>query len=269
MNTIDKSGVSVEEIIRTFRREHNIKDHELKYEILKRPSKGFFGLFANKVALVRFQLPENEDRIRLFTESLLGKMGISFGTIHSKKEGKTLFLTVDGIVETGFIIGKNGSMLETIQYLINRVFEGDRQIERIYLDTDGYRQRREDQFLNKFLPRINKIKTSGNTLTLEPMSPGERRIIHRHIEKDKGLKTLTIGEGDNKRIVVFSSRLKEHEVLKKNSKAKADDTEAKPEENKPKPRTRRPRAPQKKREGANGDAEKTASPETENSPSEV
>ncbi|MDY0381915.1 MAG: Jag N-terminal domain-containing protein, partial [Candidatus Cloacimonadaceae bacterium] len=104
MNTIDKSGVSVEEIIRTFRREHNIKDHELKYEILKRPSKGFFGLFANKVALVRFQLPENEDRIRLFTESLLGKIGISFGTINTKREGKTLFLTVDGIVETGFII---------------------------------------------------------------------------------------------------------------------------------------------------------------------
>jgi len=269
MNTIDKSGVSVEEIIRTFRREHNIKDHELKYEILKRPSKGFFGLFANKVALVRFQLPENEDRIRLFTESLLGKMGISFGTINTKREGKTLFLTVDGIVETGFIIGKNGSMLETIQYLINRVFEGDRQIERIYLDTDGYRQRREDQFLNKFLPRINKIKTSGNTLTLEPMSPGERRIIHRHIEKDKGLKTLTIGEGENKRIVVFSSKLKEHEVLKKNSKAKADDTEAKPEENKPKPRTRRPRAPQKKREDTNGGAEKAANPETENSPTEV
>ncbi|MFA7652035.1 MAG: Jag N-terminal domain-containing protein, partial [Synergistaceae bacterium] len=121
MTTIDKSGVSVEEIIRTFRREHNIKDHELKYEILKKPSKGFFGLFANKSALVRFQLPENEDRIRLFTESLLCKMGISFSDITSKKEGKTLFLTVNGIVETGFIIGKNGTMLETIQYLINRV----------------------------------------------------------------------------------------------------------------------------------------------------
>ncbi|MCK9556953.1 MAG: Jag N-terminal domain-containing protein [Candidatus Cloacimonetes bacterium] len=262
MTTIDKSGVSVEEIIRTFRREHNIKDHELKYEILKKPSKGFFGLFANKSALVRFQLPENEDRIRLFTESLLCKMGISFSDITSKKEGKTLFLTVNGIVETGFIIGKNGTMLETIQYLINRVFEGDRTIDRIYLDADGYRQRRESQFLSKFLPRINQIKTSGNSLTLEPMSPGERRIIHRHIEKDKGLKTLTIGEGENKRIVVFSAKMKESEVLQQNGKAKNESGEAKPDENKAKPSPRHHRAPQKKRDTDQNSPDKSTSAET-------
>jgi spoIIIJ-associated protein len=213
MNTIDKSGLSVEDIIREFRLEHNIRDHELKYEIIKRPSKGIFGLFANKLALVRFQVPESSDRVRLFTETLLKKMGISYSNITSKMEGKTLYLTIEGIVETGFIIGKNGSMLETIQYLVNRVFEGDRKLERIYLDADGYRERRESQFLHKYLPQINKIKVHGKALTLEPMSPGERRIIHRHIERDKGLRTLTIGEGENKRIVIFSSKQKESEVL--------------------------------------------------------
>ncbi len=213
MNTIDKSGLSVEDIIREFRLEHNIRDHELKYEIIKRPSKGIFGLFANKLALVRFQVPESSDRVRLFTETLLKKMGISYSSITSKMEGKTLYLTIEGIVETGFIIGKNGSMLETIQYLVNRVFEGDRKLERIYLDADGYRERRESQFLHKYLPQINKIKVHGKALTLEPMSPGERRIIHRHIERDKGLRTLTIGDGENKRIVIFSSKQKESEVL--------------------------------------------------------
>jgi len=213
MNTIDKSGLSVEDIIREFRLEHNIRDHELKYEIIKKPSKGIFGLFANKLALVRFQVPESSDRVRLFTETLLKKMGISYSSINSKMEGKTLYLTIEGIVETGFIIGKNGSMLETIQYLVNRVFEGDRKLERIYLDADGYRERRESQFLHKYLPQINKIKVHGKALTLEPMSPGERRIIHRHIERDKGLRTLTIGDGENKRIVIFSSKQKESEVL--------------------------------------------------------
>lgn len=213
MNTIDKSGLSVEDIIREFRLEHNIRDHELKYEIIKKPSKGIFGLFANKLALVRFQVPESSDRVRLFTETLLKKMGISYSNITSKMEGKTLYLTIEGIVETGFIIGKNGSMLETIQYLVNRVFEGDRKLERIYLDADGYRERRESQFLHKYLPQINKIKVHGKALTLEPMSPGERRIIHRHIERDKGLRTLTIGDGENKRIVIFSSKQKESEVL--------------------------------------------------------
>lgn len=240
MTTIDKSGVSVEEIIRNFRREHNISDHELKYEIIKKPNKGFFGLFANKLALVRFQLPENADRVRLFTETLLNKMGISFGSILTKTEGRTLYLTIEGIVETGFIIGKNGSMLETIQYFINRVFENERNIERIYLDADGYRERRESQFISKFTPQINRIKTQGKPLTLDPMSAGERRIIHRHIEKDRGLRTLTIGEGENKRIVIFSAKQKESDVLKQ--------SEAKPASKKPegeatdKPeRPRRPR----------------------------
>lgn len=238
MNTIDRSGESVEAIIRAFRNEHNIRDHELSYEILKKPSKGFFGLFANKLALVRFQVPESSDRARLFTETLLKKMGISFSNITSKMEGKTLYLTIEGIAETGFLIGKNGSMLETIQYLVNRVFEGDRKLERIYLDADGYRERRESQFLHKFLPQINKIKIHGKALTLDPMSPGERRIIHRHIERDKGLRTLTIGEGEQKRIVIFSAKQKESEVLQQAKGEKPADKPASRPGRPPRPRTR-------------------------------
>ncbi|MCB5253107.1 MAG: Jag N-terminal domain-containing protein [Candidatus Cloacimonadaceae bacterium] len=223
MNTIDRSGDSVEEIIRKFRSEHNISDHELRYEILKKPSKGFFGLFANKIALVRFQLPESHDRVRLFTETLLDKMSVSFGKVICKTEGKTLFLTIEGVVETGFVIGKNGSMLETIQYLINRVFENEHSIERIYVDADGYRARREAQFLSRYISDIKKIKVHGKSLTLEPMNPGERRIIHRHVERDKGLRTLTVGEGENKRIVIFSSKQKESEVRQQNPQAASKD----------------------------------------------
>nr|MDK2851367.1 spoIIIJ-associated protein [Candidatus Cloacimonadota bacterium] len=237
MTTIDKSGFSVEEIIRKFRRENNIRDHELQYEILKRPSKGFFGLFANKVALVRFHVPESADRVRLYLETLLKKMGVSFGQIKTKTDGKTLYLTIEGVVEAGFIIGKNGSMLETLQYLVNRVFEDDKNIDRIYLDADGYRERRESQFLQKYLPQINKIKIRGKSLTLGPMSPGERRIIHRHVEQDKGLRTLTIGEGENKRIVIFSSKQKESEVRLENSCAKVKQGEKKS------PKLRSPRRP--------------------------
>jgi len=265
MNTIDKSGVSVEEIIRDFRNEHSIRDHELKYEILKKPSRGFFGLFANKLALVRFQLPESSDRVRLFTETLLGKMGISFSNIKAKMEGKTLYLSIEGVVETGFVIGKNGSMLETIQYLVNRVFEGDRKLERIYLDADGYRERRESQFLNKFLPQINKIKIHGKALTLDPMSPGERRIIHRHVERDKGLRTLTIGEGEQKRIVIFSSKQKESEVLQQSKQENGSAVKA----SRPtKPRPRKENGPKldSTPEAKEAESKAPAKPERQNRP---
>lgn len=216
MTTIDRSGYSVEEIIREFRREHEILDHELSYEILKKPSKGIFGLFARKHAVVRFKLPTESDRIRLYTETLLKKMGVSFTHIACDSEGKTLYLAVEGVVETGFLIGKNGSMLETLQYLINRTFENSKDYQRIYLDADNYRQRREAQFLNRYLPQINKIKSSEEALTLSPMSAGERRIIHRHVEKDRGLRTLTVGEGEKKRVIIFSSKQNIDDVRRKN-----------------------------------------------------
>lgn len=213
MTTIDRSGHSVEEIIREFRREHTIRDHELHYEILQKPSKGFFGFLA-KNAIVRFKLPSEADRIRLYTETLLQKMGVSYTNIACKSEGKTLFLTVEGVVEPGFLIGKNGSMLETIQYLINRTFENSEDYQRIYIDADDYRKRRESQFLNRYLPQINKVKKSNETLTLDPMTAGERRIIHRHVERDRGLRTLTVGEGDMKRVIIFSAKQNIDEVRK-------------------------------------------------------
>ncbi|HNQ43291.1 MAG TPA: Jag N-terminal domain-containing protein [Candidatus Cloacimonadota bacterium] len=243
MTTIDKSGSDVEEIIRQFRREHNIRDHELSYEILKKPSKGIFGLFANKIALVRFNLPETSDRAQLYTETLLKKMGVSFDGIKPKMEGKTLYLSIEGVKDPGFVIGKNGLMLETLQYLVNRVFEDERKLDRIYLDADGYRERREAQFLRQFLPLIAKIKSQGKPLTLDPMSPGERRIIHRHIERDRGLRTLTIGEGENKRIVIFSAKQKESDVLAQNQASAAEPKAKKPAAPKKEPKPQKQERP--------------------------
>lgn len=219
MTTIDKSGTSIEDIISAFRTEYSIRDWELKYDILKKPSKGIFGLFASKTALIRFQVPGVDDRAKLFIDNLLTKMGLSFDKIVPTLEGKTLYLEIVGCKDTGFLIGKNGSMLETIQFLVNRIFEFDRKIDKIYLDADGYRERREAMFIRQFLPLISKIKVHGKPLTLAPMSAGERRIIHRHVERDKGLRTLTIGEGDLKRIVIFSARQSEREAM---SQSKAE-----------------------------------------------
>jgi spoIIIJ-associated protein len=213
MTTIDKSGTCIEDIICAFRQEYSIRDWELKYEILKKPSNGFFGLFASKTALVRFQVPGVDDRAKLFIHNLLNKMGISFDKIVPTLEGKTLYLEIVGCKDPGFLIGKNGNMLETIQFLVNRIFEFDRKIDKIYLDADGYRERREAMFIRQFMPQISKIKVHGKPLTLDPMSAGERRIIHRHVERDKGLRTLTIGEGDMKRIVIFSSKQSEKEAM--------------------------------------------------------
>jgi spoIIIJ-associated protein len=213
MKTIEKSGTSIEELIAAFRSEYRIKDWELKYDILKKPSAGFFGLFANKTAAVRFQLPDIGERAAFLLSQLLNKMGIPFDKVNPKMEGKTVYLEITGSKDSGFLIGKNGSMLETLQFYVNRVYENNRELDRVYIDVDGYRERREAQFLRQFLPIIKKVREQGKPQTLDPMNAADRRVIHRHIERDRGLRTLTIGEGEKKRIVIFSAKQSESEVL--------------------------------------------------------
>lgn len=213
MTSIEKTGTSVEELIAAFRGEHRIKDWELKYKIVKKPSKGLFGLFGNKAAVVRFELPSLDERAASFLSQLLGKMGIPFDKVDAKTEGKTVYLEIKGSQDTGLLIGKNGYMLETLQYFVNRIYENERDLDRVYLDVDGYRERREAQFLRQFHPLIKKVREQGKPQTLDPMNATDRRVIHRHIERDRGLRTLTIGEGEMKRIVIFSAKQKESEAL--------------------------------------------------------
>ncbi|HOR03425.1 MAG TPA: Jag N-terminal domain-containing protein [Candidatus Syntrophosphaera sp.] len=213
MTSIEKTGTSIEAIIAAFRGEHRIRDWELNYKIVKKPSKGLFGLFGRKQAVVRFELPSLGERAGNLLSQLLGKMGIPFSRVTTKTEGKSIHLEIKDSQDTGLLIGKNGYMLETLQYFVNRVFENEHDIDRIYIDVDGYRERREAQFLKKFQPIMKKVREQGKPQTLEPMSSTDRRIIHRYVERERGLRTLTIGEGEQKRIVIFSARQKESEAL--------------------------------------------------------
>ena len=236
MTSIEKTGTNVEAIISAFRGEHRIKDWELKYEIVKKPSKGLFGLFANKTAMVRFELPSIGERAASFLSQLLGKMGIPYKQVFTKTEGKMVYLEITGSEDSGLLIGKNGYMLETLQFLVNRVYETERDLDRVLLDVDGYRQRREAQFLKQFQPLIKKVREQGKPQTLEPLNSTDRRVIHRHIERDRGLRTLTIGEGEMKRIVIFSAKQKESEALSQAQGGK--EKQALPKNQKPSPKAR-------------------------------
>jgi len=238
MITLEKTGVSIEEVIRQYRKENNIKDWELKYDILSKPSSGFLGLIGKREAKIRFYQPEIEDRIRSFVEQLLSKMGVGYSQVLSKTEGKSVYIEIKGCNDPGFLIGKNGSMLETIQFMVNRVYESDRKLDRVYLDSEGYRERREATFLRQFIPQIKNVEKDGKPLTLEPMSSGDRRVIHRYIERSRGLKTLTVGEGDKKRVVVFSSKQSDKEAL-------AQTKHGKPATHKPEPHQKEQNRPQK------------------------
>jgi spoIIIJ-associated protein len=205
MNEIKRKGNSVQEILKEFALEHKISQSQIKYEVIQESKPGFLGFFGKK-AIIKIQLSDVPELLKDFMVKLLTKMNSEFDSIIVKREGDAYQVSVIGAKEPGFVIGKEGRMLENLQYLLNRVFEKEAGLDKIYLDVDGYKERQEEKLLRRIKPIIDRARESKQSVTLDPMNPAERRIVHKHVENDHQLRTLTVGEGKMKRIVIFPSK---------------------------------------------------------------
>ena len=103
----------------------------------------------------------------------------------------------------GILIGKRGQTLDSLQYLANRVANKmqDRYV-RVKLDTEDYRRRRKETLENLAKNIASKVKRTRRTVSLEPMNPYERRIIHSALQADPAVSTHSEGEEPYRRVVV-------------------------------------------------------------------
>ena len=74
---------------------------------------------------------------------------------------------------------------------------------RVIVDVEKYRERRKTALLGKVKNAAEKVKKRGKSITMEPLHAANRRIVHQFIERDKKVRTMTIGEGEFKRVVIF------------------------------------------------------------------
>ena len=103
----------------------------------------------------------------------------------------------------GIMIGKRGQTLDSLQYLTNRVANKMQDgYVRVKLDTEDYRRRRKETLENLAKNIASKVKRSRRTVSLEPMNPYERRIIHSALQADPAVSTHSEGEEPYRRVVV-------------------------------------------------------------------
>ena len=103
----------------------------------------------------------------------------------------------------GILIGKRGQTLDSLQYLTNRVANKMQEgYVRVKLDTEDYRRRRKDTLENLAKNIASKVKRNRRTVSLEPMNPYERRIIHSALQSDPAVSTHSEGEESYRRVVV-------------------------------------------------------------------
>lgn len=142
-----------------------------------------------------------------FVKGVIKNFGIEAEVVETIGEDGATLLTISG-KEAGVLIGHHGDTLDSLQYLANltanhRREEENRDYQKIVIDIEGYRAKREET-LRALARRVaEKVVKYRKSVTLEPMSPGERRIIHSEIQDIEGVCTTSVGSDDNRKVVVY------------------------------------------------------------------
>ncbi|ABN53568.1 MAG TPA: protein jag [Hungateiclostridium thermocellum] len=199
---VEKSAKTVREAIDLALLELNTTEDKVEVEVLEEGSKGIFGLIGSKQAKVRVTLKETSgDRAKKFLLDVLSKMKVNADILVEESED-TISLKIEGD-DIGIIIGRRGETLDALQYLtslvVNRSKEG---YKRIVIDVENYRKKREETLIrlaNRLADRVIKYKRN---ITLEPMNPYERRVIHSCLQNHKYVETYSVGEEPNRKVII-------------------------------------------------------------------
>ncbi|MBQ7500757.1 MAG: protein jag [Clostridia bacterium] len=181
----------------------------VEYEVVEAPRKGFLG-FGEVLATVRVFCHEGPDVTALrFVTTLLDNMGLDATAelCPDNISNGDRMINITG-EDAGVLIGHHGETLDGLQYIVNLVAnkkEDDDEAGKIKItvDIENYRKKREETLRRLARSVAMKVKKYRKSITLEPMSPYERRIIHSEIQTISGVSTNSIGSDNNRRVVVY------------------------------------------------------------------
>ena len=146
--------------------------------------------------------PQTKEACEKFLYDVLKTMGMEVTITAEIDEDGSLSINMDG-ENMGILIGKRGQTLDSLQFLTNRVANKMQDgYVRVKLDTENYRSRRKETLENLAKNIAHKVKRTKKAVSLEPMNPYERRIIHSALQADKYVSTHSEGEEPYRRVVV-------------------------------------------------------------------
>ena len=147
--------------------------------------------------------PQTIETCEKFIYDVMNAMGMEDVKVTSAvDEEGAISINMEGS-NMGILIGKRGQTLDSLQYLTNRVANKMQDgYVRVKLDTEDYRRRRKETLENLAKNIASKVKRTRKTVSLEPMNPYERRIIHSALQSDPAVSTHSEGEEPYRRVVV-------------------------------------------------------------------
>lgn len=203
MDFIEISAKTVEDAITEALIKLGTTSDKIEYEIIEKGSAGFLGI-ARKDAIIKVRKKNDlEDHIRDFLGKVFQAMDLEVQILIEKDEdGSMVNVDLKGS-DMGVLIGKRGQTLDSLQYLTNlAINKNSEQYVKIKIDTEDYRKRRRDTLENLAKNIAYKVKRTRRSVSLEPMNPFERRVIHSTLQNDKFVTTHSEGEEPHRYVVV-------------------------------------------------------------------
>ncbi len=175
----------------------------MEYEVLERESAGFLGIFGKPAKIKARVKMTTESTTKKFLTDVFAAMGIAaLVEVSYNQEDSTVEINIDGD-EMGVLIGKRGQTLDSLQYLVSLVVnKNSENYIKVKLDTENYRARRKETLENLAKNIAYKVKRTRKPVSLEPMNPYERRIIHSALQNDKFVETYSEGEEPYRKVVI-------------------------------------------------------------------
>lgn len=245
MEFIEVSAKSKSDAITEACQKLSVTSDRLYYEVIEEGSNGFLGI-GSKPAVIRAAVKEEakfDENVKEKAEKEVGKektaqvenksaasaLVASDGVIEKRAKDflndvfSAMNMKVDVVIkynakdramdidlsgdEMGILIGKRGQTLDSLQYLVSLVVNKDSEnYIRVKVDTENYRERRRETLENLAKNIAYKVKRTKRPVSLEPMNPYERRIIHSALQNDKYVTTYSEGDEPFRRVVVTLKR---------------------------------------------------------------
>ncbi|MQG49716.1 MAG: protein jag, partial [SAR202 cluster bacterium] len=218
------SARTVDEAIELGLKELDADRDEAEVEILSRGKTGFLGIGseAARVRVIRISVGRDDAGVPTTAEGDTTAAGVATAAVGRILEAAGVNVTrtlraandpesggpiIDLAGEdSGLLIGRRGQTLQALQFLVNLIVRKQFEGVRVVLDVENYRQRRELQLREMATTIAKRVAETNRSITLEPMPPADRRIIHTSLTDHPGVSTESTGEGEGRKVTIMPKR---------------------------------------------------------------
>jgi spoIIIJ-associated protein len=203
------TGRSVEEAIELALKELDVDRDEAEVEVLSRGKSGFLGIGAELARVRVTKILGTASAAALATEAvsrILQAAGVNvtrtLRAAHDPEVGGPI-IDLSG-EDSGLLIGRRGQTLQSLQFLVNLIVRKKfGEDVRVVMDVENYRQRRESSLREMALKVASRVVQTSRSITLEPMSPADRRIVHTSLTDHPGVTTESMGIGEDRKVTIM------------------------------------------------------------------